>query len=60
MMCRNRRTCKNMRKRYAFTHLSRSERQFLEAVLVEEIELQTWYAVAWCGLLGAETLIGLQ
>lgn len=49
-----------MRKRYAFTHLSRSERQFLEAVLVEEIELQTWYAVAWCGQLGAETLIVLQ
>ncbi len=49
-----------MRKRYAFTHLSRSERQFLEAVLAEEVELQTWYAVAWSGLLGAETLIGLQ
>jgi hypothetical protein len=60
MMCRNRRISKNMRKRYAFTHLSRSERQFLEAVLAEEVELQTWYAVAWSGLLGAETLIGLQ
>jgi len=49
-----------MRKRYAFTHLSRNERQFLETVLVEEIEIQTWYAVSWSKVLGTEVVVGLQ
>ena len=53
-------TGRKMRKRYVFVHLSRSEREFLEAVLAEEVEIQTWYAVSWSRLLAAELFVGLQ
>jgi hypothetical protein len=60
MMYRNRRVRENMRKRYSFTHLSRSEREFLESVLAEEVEIQSWYAVSWSRLMGTETIVSLQ
>ena len=49
-----------MRRRYTFAHLSKWEREFLEAVLMEEVEIQAWFAVTWCDLLGEETLVTLQ
>jgi len=49
-----------MKLHYYFRHLSRAERELLESVLMEELEAQTWYGVAWSALLGGETLITLQ
>ena len=49
-----------MRIRYTFPRLSKEEKDFLEAVLLEEIDFQRWFAVASCRLLGGETFVILQ
>ncbi len=51
---------KTMKVRYTFARLSRSEREFLEAVLLEEMEYQTWYAVSYSKSLRGEVLFMLQ
>jgi len=49
-----------MRRRYRFPQLSRDERELLEQVLLEEMDLQRWYAVRSCAVLDGEVLIPLQ
>jgi hypothetical protein len=49
-----------MRIRYKFQRLSREEKDFLEAVLLEEIDVQRWFAVASSRLLGGEIFVILQ
>ncbi len=49
-----------MKVRYTFARLSRSEREFLEAVLLEEMDYQTWYAVTYSKALAGEVLVMLQ
>jgi len=49
-----------MRKRYTFAHFSRWEREIMESILMEQIELQTWFSTAWSELMGVETIITLQ
>jgi len=49
-----------MRIRYTFPRLSREEKDFLEAILLEEIDTQRWYAVASSRLLGGEIFVILQ
>lgn len=48
-----------MKMNYSFSKLSRSEREFLEAVLMEELEMQTWYAVTYSKMFG-EILVMVQ
>jgi hypothetical protein len=49
-----------MKKRYTFNRLSRSEREVLEAILMEELDIQRWYTVAFCSVLGGETFVSVQ
>lgn len=49
-----------MKKRYTFTHLSKWEREFLESVLIEEVDMQGWFAVTWSDLMGVEVIVTLQ
>ncbi|MBK7259108.1 MAG: hypothetical protein IPI01_15165 [Ignavibacteriae bacterium] len=49
-----------MRIRYTFEKLTREQRAALEAVLMEEMEIQAWYTVTVSPLLGGETLIWIQ
>ncbi len=49
-----------MRRHYSFPKLSRIEQLFLEAVLLEEMDYQRWYAVSYIGSLREEVLLGLQ
>lgn len=49
-----------MRIRYVFERLTREQRAALEAVLMEEMEIQAWYAITVSPLLGGETLISIQ
>jgi len=49
-----------MRIRYTFPRLSKEEKDFLEAVLLEEIDVQRWFAVASCRLLAGEIFVVLQ
>ena len=49
-----------MRQHYSVRRLSWREWQEIEEVLLDEIDLQVWYAVAYCTLLGGESFISLQ
>jgi hypothetical protein len=48
-----------MKRNYHFPRLSRSEREFLEMVFLEEVEAQSWFSVACTSLLG-EVFLTLQ
>ena len=49
-----------MKLHYFFRHISRAERELLDAVLMEELQFQSWYAITWSTLLGGETFVVIQ
>jgi len=49
-----------MRIRYKFPRLSREEKDFWEAILLEEIDLQRWFTVTSSRVLGGEIFVVLQ
>jgi hypothetical protein len=49
-----------MKKHYFFQALSRAERERLEYVLLEEMDIQMWYAVTVCRTIGGELFLTLQ
>ncbi len=49
-----------MKPRRRFARLSNSELEFLEMVLLEEMDRQVWYAVSFSVLFDAEIFIPLQ
>ncbi len=49
-----------MRIRYTLPRLSKQEKDFWEAILLEEIDMQRWFAVASSRVLGGEILLILQ
>lgn len=49
-----------MKRRYRFPQLSKDEQEYLEAVLLEEMDVQRWFAVAYCGLLNGEIVVSLH
>ena len=51
---------RSMKPRRRFARLSNSELEFLEMVLLEEMERQVWFAVAFSDFFDAELLITLQ
>jgi hypothetical protein len=46
--------------KYQFVELSRTEREYLEMVLLEEMDMQTWFSVVYTGLIEGELLVTLQ
>ncbi|MEK7512983.1 MAG: hypothetical protein AAB601_02175 [Patescibacteria group bacterium] len=49
-----------MKHQYRFKPLSDSEREFLEAVLMDEVEVQSWYAVTYSSILAEEVFLTVQ
>ena len=49
-----------MKMNYFFAQLSRQEREFLEMVLLEEMDNQRWYSVAFVSVFGEEIFLTLQ
>jgi hypothetical protein len=49
-----------MKINYSFPRLSQGEREYLEMVLLEEIEMQSWFAVTYMRSLGGEIFLMLQ
>ena len=49
-----------MKINYSFPRLSQTEREYLEMVLLEEMEMQVWFAVTFSKALGGELLLMLQ
>lgn len=49
-----------MKFNYYFIRLSKTERDLLEAIMLEELQLQAWFAVAYIEVFGGEILIPIQ
>ncbi len=49
-----------MKKQYRFSQLSKSEREFLEMILMEEIEVQAWYAITYSCIMSEEVFMCIQ
>lgn len=51
---------KVMKKSYRFGQLSKGEREFLEMILMEEIDVQAWYALTHSSILSEEVFMCIQ
>ena len=49
-----------MKINYRLRQLSRSEQEYIEMILLEEIELQGWFAVTYNPMMNEETFLTLQ
>jgi hypothetical protein len=49
-----------MKKSYRFGQLSKGEREFLEMILMEEIDVQAWYALTYSCILSEEVFMCVQ
>lgn len=49
-----------MKIRYFFEKLTKEQRAALEAVLMEEMEIQGWFAISVSTIMGGEILIATQ
>jgi hypothetical protein len=49
-----------MYSNFYFADLSRHERELLEMILLEEMEIQAWFAVTYSCIMGEEILLTLQ
>ncbi|MDO8469436.1 MAG: hypothetical protein Q7S84_00255 [bacterium] len=49
-----------MKKEYRFYQLSQGEREFHEMILMEEIDIQAWYALAYSTILSEEVFMCIQ
>jgi hypothetical protein len=45
---------------YRFTPLSKDERELLETILLEEMDVQGWYVVAFSSTFGEELFVTIQ
>jgi len=50
----------NAMKRYSLPYLSRDQIKLIEAILLEEMELQTWYSIVVLTFLKEEDFVCLQ
>jgi hypothetical protein len=60
MMSGDRYSGVDMGIRFYSGHLSREQREALEQILLEEMEVQIWYGISWSTLLGGEVFLNLQ
>jgi hypothetical protein len=49
-----------MRIQYRFARLSKDERELHEMVLLEEIDMQSWFSVSYSCIFGREVFLHLQ
>ena len=49
-----------MKIQYRFAKLSRDERELLEMVLLEEMDMQRWFTVAYSTAFGREFFLSLN
>lgn len=47
-------------RRYSLPYLTQDERRALESMLLEEMQLQTWYSIAVLSLMKAEVFLCMQ
>ncbi len=49
-----------MKRKYRFSELSKDEREYLEMILLEEIDVQSWYSITYSSIFGEEIIIAIQ
>jgi hypothetical protein len=49
-----------MKKKYQFSELSKSEKEYHEMILMEEIDIQAWYAITYSKIFGEELILAVQ
>ena len=49
-----------MKIQYRFAKLSKDQRELLEMVLLEEMDMQRWFTVAYCTAFGRELFLPLN
>jgi hypothetical protein len=49
-----------MKMNYRFSQLSKDEREYLEMVLLEEMDIQSWFAVTYSSIFGEEVFLTVQ
>jgi hypothetical protein len=49
-----------MKMHYRFNDLSKAEREYHEMILLEEIDVQSWYAISFSSIFGEEIFITVQ
>jgi len=49
-----------MKMHYRFSPLSKDEREYLEMILLEEMDVQSWFAVSYSTLFGEEVFLSIQ
>lgn len=49
-----------MKMHYRFSPLSKDEREYLEQILLEEMDVQSWFAVTYSTLFAEELILNLQ
>ena len=49
-----------MKMNYRFNELSKGEREYLEMILLEEIDVQSWYAITYSAIFSEELFLTLQ
>ena len=49
-----------MRMHYKFTPLSKDERELLETILLEEMDVQSWFVVTYSSIFAEEIFVTTQ
>lgn len=49
-----------MKMHYRFAELSKDEREFYEMILMEEVDVQAWYAITFSNIFGEEIFLTVQ
>jgi hypothetical protein len=49
-----------MKKQYRFGELSKEEKEYHEMILLEEVDVQAWFAIAFSSIFDEELFVTVQ
>lgn len=49
-----------MKKQYRFAELSEEEKEYHEMLLLEEVDVQAWFAIAYSSIFSEELFVTVQ
>jgi len=49
-----------MKRKYRFSELSKDEKEYLEMILLEEIDVQSWFSITYSSIVGEEVVLAIQ
>ena len=51
---------RNMKKQYKFAELTKEEKEYHEMILLEEVDVQAWFAIAFSSIFDEELFVTVQ